>query len=190
MPKGAHLRKEQDVKKVKSILLRFTQHEFNQLQTYCKGRGIERSEMVREAVFKAINFQQKEKESLETVKQVQESVATPAPSPELVKQTQPEKSLHDFLDDLVKIYQEISRKNRFDRKIDCNIYRATIYEFTNLLMDYSQKALTEEFERYCLGLLTADFFNSHLFRGFEIHISNNFVFWNKHNRGSSNYVGY
>jgi hypothetical protein len=185
MPKGAHLKKEQDVKRVKSILLRFTQHEFTQLQNYCRGLGIERSEMVREAVFKAINFHQQEKESQ------QQSVAQPVSAPaEAVKPSKPEKTLAEFLDDLLQMYQDFCQKNNFHRKIDCNIYRATTHEFTNLLMDYSQRALTEEFHRYCQGLLTADFFNSHLFRGFEIHISNNFVFWNKHNRGSSNYVGY
>ena len=186
MPKGAHLKKEQDVKRVKSILLRFTQHEFTQLQNYCKGLGIERSEMVREAVFKAIDFHQQEKEIQQPVQSVQPVSALT----EVVKPSKPEKTVPEFLDELVKMYQDFCQKNGFHRKIDCNIYRATTHEFTNLLMDYSQRALTEEFSRYCQGLLTADFFNSHLFRGFEIHISNNFVFWNKHNRGSSNYVGY
>ncbi|MES2731647.1 MAG: hypothetical protein V4714_07860 [Bacteroidota bacterium] len=182
MPKGAHLKKEHDLKRVKSILLRFTQHEFIQLQNYCKGLGIERSEMVREAVFKAIDFHQQAKETQQEKHIEKIAVSLPA--------EKAEKSPQDFLEDLVHIYLEFCKKNSFDRKIDCNIYRATITEFTNLLTDYSQKALTEEFWRYCQGLLMADFFNSHLFRGFEIHISNSFVFWNKHNRGSSNYIGY
>lgn len=180
MPKGAHLKKNQDDKRVKSILLRFTQHEFNQLQNYCRGLGIERSEMVREAVFKAIDFHQQETEA----QRAEVRTAEPAPP------SQADKSVQEFLEDLVQIFKDFSRASGFNRNIDCNIYRATVHEFTNLLSDYSQKALTEEFKRYCTGLFTADFFNSHLFRGFEIHISNNFVFWNKHNRGSNNYVGY
>src|SRR5215213_7011437 len=117
MPKGAHLRKEQDLKKVKSILLRFTQQEFNQLQNYCKGLGIERSEMVRDAVFKTINFQQKDKP------------AAPTKQPDLVAQhIQTEKTVHEFLEDLVNIYREAANKRGFNRKIDCNIYRANTYE--------------------------------------------------------------
>ena len=178
MPKGAHLRKEQDLKRVRSVLLRFTEQEFSLLQKHCHGLGIERSEMVREAIFKAIGSHQPAREP--------QSAELPAQT----SPPQPEKGVEEFLEELVQLYQRMAQKRGFDRKVDCNIYRATLHEFTNLLADYSQKALQEEFERYCNGLFTADFINSHLFRGFELHVTGNFVFWNKHNRGSSNYVGY
>ena len=167
------------MKRVKSVLLRFTQHEFIQLQNYCQGLGIERSEMVREAIFKAITFHQQERES----QQAKEA-------PEVIQHLQREKTVQDFLEELVRYYQDFAQRNHFERKIDCNVYRANVYEFNNLLTDYSQKALREEFAAFCTAMLSADFIASHLLRGFEQHVSTNFVFWNKHNRGSGNYVGY
>ena len=133
---------------------------------------------MREAIFKTIGLHQQARET--------QSAELPAKTPP----PPPEKGVQGFLEELVQIYQRLAQKRGFDRKVDCNIYRATLHEFTNFSEDYSQKALREEFERYCNELFTADFINSHLFRGFELHLTGNFVFWNKHNRGSGNYVGY
>lgn len=179
MPKGQHLKKADDLKRVKSILLRFTKDEFDQLQNYCQGIGMERSELVREAVFKTISLHKNET-------QPQPQAYQPLSA---FKSVYTEQEVSDFLSKLVDIYTGSAQKNNFNRKMDCNIYRANIHEFMELLKDYTSIALTEEFKRYCTIVFGAEIFNNHLFRGFEMHISDNFVFFDKHNRRSANFIG-
>lgn len=180
MPKGQHLKKAEDLKRVKSILLRFTKDEFDQLQSYCRGIGMERSELVREAVFKTISLHRDEAASQAQPKNYQPLSA--------FKAGYTDQEVSDFLAKLVDIYTESAQQYGFNRKMDCNIYRANIHEFMELLRDYTPTSLTEEFKRYCAIVFSADIFNNHLFRGFEMHISNNFVFFDKHNRRSANFI--